>query len=381
MNRLILFITALTIAAALQAQKLLKEPLTYVPADSVVIWGEDISDLRGTALKLDASLTEQPLGEPGNKKDFVRKIKKWQTEYLPQINLAGGLGEENLPQTVATANMTGLTADLLRLTADSRLADVMERSLFNQLLREVALPGEMTMEKHVAAQALINATGKILATDEEGIYINLYLNSTAHVRTKQFDVMLDILTAMPHEGRIKVRLSGFRGNALPLKLRLRLPEWAMGKITPADRFAIFPGAADKLPVFHVNGRELLTTVIENGYLVIDRKWNSGDEVFFDLPMQPFLVRKMADGKAQRGKVAIQRGPLLYVVREEHDDCYLSANTLPKPGEDFNRWGHILLTGQLFRDRGTPADAAAPAVTITAEPYMDNKGDIWLREMR
>lgn len=209
MNRLILFITALTIAAALQAQKLLKEPLTYVPADSVVIWGEDISDLRGTALKLDASLTEQPLGEPGNKKDFVRKIKKWQTEYLPQINLAGGLGEENLPQTVATANMTGLAADLLRLTADSRLADVMERSLFNQLLREVALPGEMTMEKHVAAQALINATGKILATDEEGIYINLYLNSTAHVRTKQFDVMLDILTAMPHEGRIKVRLSGF----------------------------------------------------------------------------------------------------------------------------------------------------------------------------
>ena len=177
-----------------------------------------------------------------------------------------------------------------------------------------------------------------------------------------------------------VSMSGFRGNALPLKLRLRLPEWAMGKITPADRFAIFPGAADKLPVFHVNGRELLTTVIENGYLVIDRKWNSGDEVFFDLPMQPFLVRKMADGKAQRGKVAIQRGPLLYVVREEHDDCYLSANTLPKPGEDFNRWGHILLTGQLFRDRGTPADAAAPAVTITAEPYMDNKGDIWLREI-
>nr|CRY94992.1 hypothetical protein [uncultured prokaryote] len=144
-------------------------------------------------------------------------------------------------------------------------------------------------------------------------------------------------------------------------------------------------AADVLRMLaYVNGHELDSAKPDSaGYMTIDREWRTGDEIFIAFDLSPqYLRRTDAQGRALRGQLALQCGPLLYAVTTDLDGCYFSANTLPqvRPGESAG--GSNALSGYAFRHAGTPQDAEAPRVPYVALPYREvQQGSVWVTEMK
>lgn len=306
MRLLSFFLTALC-ASQLFAQSPLKAPLTFVAADSVVVWGEGYADLRGVALT-NVSATLVPRTVTASSKDFKTLRKAWNKQWLPTLTLHGVRAERGDSPALTATEALKAASKLFLLTANGELMDACERLLYNDLLRYVLTPSDGSYEKYTAAQALMSSAGLIYATDSEGLWVNLFVNNTAHVKTAHHDFVVDQLTAMPFTGRVKVRLSAMPTNGYPLTLRLRMPVWAMGGVFPADRFKLDNRTCVKPPTVYVNGHELLTTKMENGYVIISRQWNRGDEVLVDFPLRQLYV---SEKRAESGEPFLLRGALLY----------------------------------------------------------------------
>lgn len=368
---------------SLGAQERLRHPLRFVSADSILIWGLDNSHLKATALRADGNLTERPfvVGDMSDK-EFRAAAKEWSESILPSLSLSGG-SEDEAPggQAVAATNTLEAAARLFLLTGEAAYAEAMERSLFNELLAEASAHRPLSFEKHVAARALLNGAGTMYAYEPDGetLYINYFSNSSTRISTGRTKLTVEQLTGMPHSGRVKIRIEGLRQEQTRLKVCLRIPMWAVRRPYPDFAFAV-SGDILPMPAVHVNGRELLEYKTERGFLTIDRAWNNGDEIFFDLPTHAFALRRKKNGKAVRGAIALQRGPFLYVPDGGMPaGCYFSENRGLTEEEEEGSDGNIVLRGSLFRDGGTPADAAAPEIPLLLRPYKDCKGTIWLRE--
>lgn len=303
---------------SLSAQRALKQPLAYVEGDSVVVWGQDYADLRGVALKADATVSTNPSKLSEHEVKYKALLKTWKNQWLPAFTLSGidpkasGHATDSPALTASQALATAYA--LFAQTGDGTFMDAAERLLYNDLLRMTLAPGG-SYEKHTAAQALACSPGHFYTTDADGIWVNLYANSTTHVKTQHFDAVVDQLTEMPFASRVKVRLSAMPRNGYPLTLHLRLPAWATGGVFPSARYEVDSRTRVKTPTVYVNGHELLTTQIERGYVVISRTWNRGDEVLIDFPLRPLYIHELKDKikDSSEQQTSLLRGPLLYTL--------------------------------------------------------------------
>lgn len=348
----------------------LKKPLHFVPSDSVIVWGGDRSDIRATALAASPSLKcRETTLSPADMAQAKHTIKSWEKDILPELNPLGGLGEAyDDSRVLELSKMLTLGGKLFLLTADAQYMNVVERASLNALLHMLR-PGDMNFEKHTAAQALINASGMFYAYDDEGVFVNLYVNSSTHIKTDHHDLVIDQLTSMPHEPRVKLRISGLSKGQHPLKVALRIPDWAMGGL-PKEMPFLLEGVPAHMPTIYVNGREE-TYQMENGYLVIRRKWNSGDEIFFDFPFSTTALRPSRNGKAKGTALTLQRGPLVYGFRQPASDCILPEGQHFKEQEEPSEEGHSIVAA-------TCHNADGSQVLLKAEPVMDGTEYLWLK---
>ena len=160
-------------------------------------------------------------------------------------------------------------------------------------------------------------------------------------------------------------------------LALRLPGWCAA------------------PTVAVNGTAVDTATAEQGYLRLDRDWRDGDTVTLDLPMEVRVLHADPRIRADRGRVALTRGPLVYCMEGTDNDGTLDmhlftgadgATTAPLAALD----GAVAVTLPMRRERAG-ADGlyrTAPPETETAlgtfVPYhlWDNRDPgemlVWLR---
>lgn len=258
-------------------QTLRTSPLRYVPADSVVLWENDPSNFIRTAAIVDSTLRPQPLPTLSEKK--ARRALKGKHTTLAQADA------------------------LLPLTAHARYGAQQETELMNTLLPAVFSEAQPSRE---AAQSLLDHTASVYLLTDSAVYVNQYLSSFAHLPLASCTPTIDQSTAMPYGPRVRLRIGTIK-NGTRFTLYLRVPEWQRAPLT-----------------VYINGRDEELRA-EDGFLRIDRRWNRGDEVFFDLD---FEGRALADG-------TWQVGPLVFVPLSEADAAALA-------GEDFNRAGHPLL---------------------------------------
>lgn len=313
-------ILILILASAALGSARRRTQICYVPADSVVIWSNG-TDFRSVALAWDGRITPREGGMTRLRgKDLRQLTRRWREEILPHLNVLGSYGAEDHPEQGTRSATVLQTAARLHLhEPSSRWFDVVERVLWNGLMRTLALE-PMNAESHTAARVMLDAAGCIYALGQEGIYVNLFVNNFCHVTGEGIDVCLDQLTSMPDEGRVKIRVSGLKQGKTPLTLRIRIPDWAMGQGLDADSrkacgelpFCYAGHASGQPPITHVNGRPE-DFPVEAGYWVIHRKWNNGDEVFFDFPMTPRLLHRRGQADMPGARVAVQRGPLVYAA--------------------------------------------------------------------
>lgn len=329
--RHVLFFSLLTLLPlAATAQKKLKKPLEFVPADSVVLWGESYNDLRGMALQVDKRLSAKSI-EPFEK-DFKQHLKTWKKEMMPALTLSGiNKKDDSSSPIFQSSQLVNLSSSLFLNTGESSFIDVTERTLWGDLLKEVLKSTPTSFEKHTAAQTLVDATATLYATDGEDIWVNFFTNSTTHIITPSLNLIVDQMTGMPLEGRVKIRLTGYKTGRFHVRLHIRIPGWAVGNYVNKQKFSSASSSADnkgkvKIPTFYVNGRETLTSVVKQGYFVIDRTWNTGDEVLFELPMNAQRIKVHNTSKEDASGMSLQRGPLLYTSKDPSDGFILDNQT-------------------------------------------------------
>lgn len=268
----------------------------------------------------------------------------WNDVVLRNMYITGGIGQSaanegitedyDLPnreaycETCASIGMVLWNARMNRMTADSKYADIMEKSLYNGVLAGVSLSGdrffyvnplESEGDRHRhpwfgcaccpsnICRFLPSVGGYVYGTSKGTVWINLYIGNHASFEVDGKELELTMKTDYPWDGAVRLTLD----KASSADLMLRVPQWC------------------RTVSFTVNGEELAPE-LKKGYACLPGPWKAGDtvEMVMDMPVE--LVSADPRVKADLGKRAVCRGPLVYCAEEvdnpDFDAVRLSSST-------------------------------------------------------
>jgi hypothetical protein len=139
--------------------------------------------------------------------------------------------------------------------------------------------------------------------------VNLYAGGTA-----SFDFAGGTLTVVqdtryPWDGAVRIRLTPDK--ARTFTVNLRIPGWAREEPVPGDLYRFTDAPAPK-PAIDVDGHPLALTLTD-GYVGITRTWHPGDTIDLNLPMPVRRIVANSKVEADRDRVALQRGPVVYAL--------------------------------------------------------------------
>ena len=146
------------------------------------------------------------------------------------------------------------------------------------------------------------------AKGPDGIYVNQFVGSTITVENVAgADVEMVQQTNYPWDGAVSITVNP-KGGARRMTLRVRVPDRETSAL-----YASTPKAAG-LTSLALNGAAVKPK-IEHGYAVITRTWAPGDRVELEIPLPTQRVRAAERVEADRGKVALRRGPIVFNVEK------------------------------------------------------------------
>lgn len=198
--------------------------------------------------------------------------------------------------------------------------------------------------------------GYVYAQKDDQLYANLFINGQAAITIKGKPVSITQENNYPWEGQLRFLVNP--RSPLDFTFRLRLPGWAQGTAIPSDLYHFTQSGASPITIT-VNGQPVPYSV-QDGYALLTRKWKKGDIVEMQLPMAVQTVKALEAVKADTGRVALQRGPLVY-CGEWADNQGQVSNILLPAGTQFNpSYKPGLLHGV------TVLEATVPVVQIGAD---------------
>jgi len=372
----------------------------------------------------DASLMLSLLdvGELTGIKDYFDAAHRiWLDVIGTKLYITGGIGSTgnegfglpySLPnlsaycETCAAIMFTTFNHRLFLATGDSRYIDVMERTMYNNIIDGVTASGNRFFYVNRLASAgdgrdvrwewaslpccppnlvrfMASMPGYIYAQGKDGIYVNLYISSDASFQIDGKDLSLAVESEMPWGGKSKIKVSAkeeVRGS-----IKLRIPGWARNQAVPGNLYS-FVDKSDAQPKVTVNGESGPSAPDQFGYVSLDRGWKNGDVVEIEIPLE---VRKIiADPKvrAEKGRMAVQRGPVVYCSEwPDYEGGHVLSLLFDAKGEfkpSFDKeffGGAEVLTGEA-RNMSVPTSAPKPVKLI---PYYlwANRGagemSVWL----
>jgi uncharacterized protein len=278
----------------------------------------------------------------------------WSDVVATKLYVTGGIGAEHegeamgdefhLPNRTAYAETCAAIANamwnyrLFRLHGDAKYIDVLERTAYNAILSGVALSGDQFFYVNpLASDAKYafnadNSTGRrpwfrcsccppnvarflasfgsyVYAQGDDGIYVNLFVGGKTRVDLNGRKVELRQTTEYPWKGDVAISVKPDAES--DFALRVRVPGWAREQPVPSDLYRYKDGAG--LPyTLSVNGQPAKVDLVK-GYAVLKRRWKAGDTVQLSLPMP--VRRVVSDDRvaANKGRVAIERGPIVYAI--------------------------------------------------------------------
>jgi len=282
-----------------------------------------------------------------NKKSWFEALDAiWADIVGKKLYVTGGVGARGggeafgaayeLPNLTAYCETCAAIANVLfnqrmfQRTGDGRYMDVLERSLYNGVLPGVGLDGKSFFYTNVLesdgrhqrspwfgcaccpsniARFIPAVPGFAYGQTQDAVYVNLYFAGKASVELAGRHVELQQQTDYPWSGRVKLSVEPQQPAEFALKLRI--PGWARNQPVPSDLYR-FLKPSEQPPVLKLNG-QVVPVELEKGYAVLKRTWRPGDTVELELPMPVRRLVAHQAVEADRGRVALQRGPLVYCV--------------------------------------------------------------------
>jgi DUF1680 family protein len=278
---------------------------------------------------------------------------------------------------------------LFLLHADGKYIDVMERTLYNGLLSGVSLDGKAFFYPNPLESAgqharspwfgvaccpgnmtrfMASVPGYVYAKSGSTIYVNLFAAGTADVRLdggRRVTLRQD--TRYPWDGTVRLTVTPDRAAAFTIDVRI--PGWARNEPVPSDLYRFLDRVTDPV-VVKVNGTPT-PLALDKGYVQISRTWKPGDVIDLVLPMPVRRVVASDRVEADRNRVALQRGPIVYAAEwPDSPSGHVRNLVLPDSGAlgaEFRPGllgGVTVITGRAF---GLASDAAGK-VSKTAQPF-------------
>jgi hypothetical protein len=295
--------------------------------------------------------------ETGDAEYRVTLDQLWKDLVERKMYITGGVGSYaegesvgvayDLPNQRAYAESCAAIANLmwnwrmLAAYADAPFADVMEEALYNGINSGMSLSGTLYCYRNPLEsrgdedirqpwydttccppnleRTFASIPGYLYSTSPAGIYVHLYHSSTLEWHLEDgTGLKLVQQTEYPWDGDITLKISPAK--PATFTLYLRIPGWASkATVTLAGK----PAPGKPKP---------------GEYFAIRREWKGESTVRLQLDMTPHLVAANPLVREDYGKVAVQRGPLLYcleqVDQEERGsifDVTLSASAGPSWG--------------------------------------------------
>ena len=239
-------------------------------------------------------------------------------------------------ETCAAISMVYLFERMFLLHGDARYIDCLERTLYNGVISGMSVdggkffyPNPLSSDGHYRFNAdntmtrqpwfgcaccpsnlcrfIPSMPGYIYGVRDNNLYVNLFAANTATIQVNGKDVILEETTNYPWDGDISIKV--LKNKAKAFNMLIRIPGWVQNEVVPSDLYSFSDDIFSTYEV-SVNGQRV-DGELENGYLVINRNWKKGDvvSIHFDMPARTVVANpRVAD---DRGRVAVERGPLVY----------------------------------------------------------------------
>jgi DUF1680 family protein len=282
----------------------------------------------------------------------------WSDVVGRKMHLTGGLGARrdiegfgpayHLPnidtynETCASIGSILWNHRMFLLTGKSKYYDVLERTLYNGFLSGVSLKGDTFFYPNPlesdgvyafngggsefsaatrlpwfstsccptnVARLMASLGDYIYAVREDHMYVNLFISSTVTMSVNQHDIQIQQETRYPWNG--STTLTVIADRPVTFTMRIRYPGWAQGHPVPSDLYK-YLNCFDTSPTLRINSEDA-SYVLENGYMCVQRTWTPGDTLTVTLPMPVRYIVSHDNVTENTGKIALERGPLVYCV--------------------------------------------------------------------
>jgi uncharacterized protein len=340
----------------------------------------------------------------------------WDNMTKKQMYITGGIGsthhgeafsfDYDLPndtvyaETCASIGLIFFARRMLQIEAKSDYADVMERALYNNVLGSMSQDGKhyfyvnpldvwpeasannpdrkhvkATRQKWFGCSCCPPNVARLLSslkdyiytadTEENKIYTHLFIGSEASFELAAGKVQLTQKSHLPWEGYVRFEISAVPNSEFTLALRL--PVWSYGHA-----------------ILKINGKQS-DYKVENGYAMLQRIWSRGDVVEWEPELAAHLIEAHPEIRANAGKAAITRGPLVYCLEEADNGRLLKQLSIDRSTELNTRYDAEMLGGSVVIEaqgrlahrsswqekepyRPLTKETSSATVKLTAVPY-------------
>ena len=284
---------------------------------------------------------------------YIKAIDRiWNNIVSRKYYLTGGVGARHageafgadyeLPnmtaynETCAAIAQVYLNERMFLLHGESKYIDCLERTLYNGVISGMSMdggrffyPNPLSSDGKYKFNAdgtttrqpwfgcaccpsnlsrfIPSLPGYLYGVKDNNIYVNLFAGNTSTIKVGGKDVVLEETTEYPWDGDIKIVVK--KNAAKGANLLVRIPGWVRNQVVPSDLYAY---SDSEKPAYRVsvNGKSVDLDAIDKGYVPV-KNIKKGDviRIHFDMPVRTVVAnKKVADDK---GRVAVERGPLVY----------------------------------------------------------------------
>ncbi len=271
----------------------------------------------------------------------------WDDLVIDQMYVTGGVGARSsgeafgdpfeLPNFTAYGESCAAIGNMmwnwrmLAATGEAKYADVMERALYNGINSGMSLDGTLYCYRNPLGfdpaggdqirnpwydvtccppnleRTFASLPGYFYSTSKDGLYVHLYDNSLLDWHLEDgTPLKVQQKTQYPWDGMVEIAVAPAK--PLDFTFYLRVPAWS-------DRTQA-----------NVNGKPV-SGAAAGQYLAIQRRWSPGDVITAKFDMTPRVLQADERIVDDYGRVAVQRGPLVYCLEQLDQPAGVSLSSV------------------------------------------------------
>ncbi len=282
----------------------------------------------------------------------------------------------NYSETCATIGLALFCNRMMQITGEAKYADTVETALYNTLLSGISLNGteffyvnpldvwpdscrNNSSKRHVKterqkwfgvaccppniARTILSLGQYIYSMDEEHLYVNQFISGEAEYCAGGHKAIISQSTGYPFKDAVEIQINCQKQDEFTVCIRI--PGWSRRNKAMLD------------------GKEIdIDKNTENGYLKIKHRWHS-NKIWVQFDLQPVLIAANPKVRADIGRVAIKRGPVVYCLEQADNGENLHGIQVPLDSELEESADEHLLKGLTI-----------PVISIEAQRIIDNWGE-------